>query len=34
MGLIRDVPSVKQLVDRIVADATEIIRERLPGLVA
>lgn len=34
MGLIHDVPTVKELVDRIIDEATSIIRERLPDLVA
>ena len=33
-GLIDDVPSVKDLVDRIVAEAEEIIGERLAGMTA
>ena len=33
-GLIHDVPSVKELVDRIVAEAEAIIDERLSGMVA
>ena len=32
-GLIHDIPSVKELVDRIVAEAIEIIEGRLAGLV-
>lgn len=32
-GLIHDIPSVKQLMDRIVAEAEQIIRERLAMLV-
>jgi len=32
MGLIRDIPTVRGLIDRIVADAATIARERLPGL--
>jgi NADH:quinone reductase (non-electrogenic) len=31
VGLINDVPTVKELIDRIVADAEAIIRERLTG---
>jgi len=31
VGLIRDVPTVKQLIDRIMADAERIIRGRLTG---
>jgi NADH:quinone reductase (non-electrogenic) len=30
-GLIHDIPSVKELIDRIMADAERIIRERLTG---
>jgi NADH:quinone reductase (non-electrogenic) len=30
-GLIRDIPTVKELIDRIMADAEAIIRERLTG---
>lgn len=33
-GLIHDIPTVAELVDRIVRDATEIIRTRLGGLLA
>ena len=33
VGLIRDIPTVKELVDRIVSEATEIIRSRLAGIV-
>jgi nitronate monooxygenase len=33
MGLIHDIPTVKQLVDRIVAEAEEIVRDRLAGMV-
>ena len=32
-GLIHDVPTVKELIDRIMAEAEEIIRERLAGVV-
>ena len=32
VGLIRDIPTVKELVDRIVSEATEIIRSRLAGV--
>jgi NADH:quinone reductase (non-electrogenic) len=32
-GLIRDVPTCKELIDRIMAEANEIIRGRLSGLV-
>jgi nitronate monooxygenase len=30
-GLIKDVPTVKELIDRIMADAERIIRGRLTG---
>ena len=30
-GLIRDVPTVKELIDRIMADAERLIRNRLTG---
>jgi nitronate monooxygenase len=30
-GLIRDVPTVKELIDRIMADAERLIRDRLTG---
>jgi nitronate monooxygenase len=32
MGLIRDVPTVGELISRIIAEATAIARERLPGM--
>ncbi len=32
VGLIRDIPTVKELVERIVNEATEIIRSRLAGI--
>ena len=32
VGLIHDVPSCKDLIDRIMADAERIIRQRLTGL--
>jgi nitronate monooxygenase len=32
-GLIHDVPSCKELIDRIMAQANQIIRERLARLV-
>ncbi|AYQ40556.1 nitronate monooxygenase [Burkholderia aenigmatica] len=32
VGLIRDIPTVKELVDRIVSEATDIIRSRLAGI--
>ena len=32
-GLIHDIPTCKELVDRIMAEAEEIIEQRLPGLV-
>ena len=31
VGLINDVPSCKELIDRIMADAERIIRQRLTG---
>jgi nitronate monooxygenase len=34
MGLIHDVPTVKELVERIVAEAEEIVTTRLAGMVA
>ncbi|KQV55941.1 MULTISPECIES: nitronate monooxygenase family protein [unclassified Caulobacter] len=33
-GLIHDVPTVKELIDRIVAEAEALIRQRLAGMVA
>ena len=33
-GLVHDVPTVKELVDRIMAEAEAIIRQRLAGFVA
>ena len=33
-GLIRDVPTVKQLIDRIMAEAEDIIHRRLAGFAA
>ncbi|HSH68644.1 MAG TPA: nitronate monooxygenase family protein [Deferrisomatales bacterium] len=33
VGLIRDVPTCRELLDRIVAEAEEVIADRLPGLV-
>jgi nitronate monooxygenase len=30
-GLINDIPTVKELIDRIMADAESIIRQRLTG---
>jgi nitronate monooxygenase len=32
-GLIHDVPTVKELIDRIMAEADDIIRKRLAGFV-
>ncbi len=32
VGLIRDIPTVRELVNGIVAEAEEVIRDRLPGL--
>ncbi len=31
VGLIHDIPTVKELIDRIMADADRLIRERLMG---
>jgi nitronate monooxygenase len=31
VGLIHDIPTVKDLIDRIMADAERLIRERLMG---
>mgnify|MGYP003378268073 FL=1 len=31
-GLIHDIPSVKELIDRIMAEADGIIRQRLTGM--
>jgi nitronate monooxygenase len=31
-GLIHDIPSVKELIDRIMLQAEEIIRQRLSGM--
>lgn len=33
-GLIHDVPTVKELIDRIMAEATQLIRARLEGMLA
>lgn len=33
MGLIRDIPTVKELIDRIVADAEDIIKNKFAGIV-
>jgi nitronate monooxygenase len=33
-GLIHDIPTCKELIDRIMAQAEEIIRQRLEGLLA
>ena len=33
-GLIHDIPSVKELIDRIMAQADDIIRQRLSGMLA
>jgi nitronate monooxygenase len=30
-GLIHDIPTVKELIDRIMTDAEQIIRQRLTG---
>jgi NAD(P)H-dependent flavin oxidoreductase YrpB (nitropropane dioxygenase family) len=32
-GLIHDIPTVKELIDRIMAEAEEIVRRRLAGFV-
>ena len=32
VGLIHDIPTVKDLIDRIMADAERLIRNRLVGL--
>jgi len=34
MGLIRDIPTVQELVDRIIGDAGEIVADRLVGMTA
>jgi nitronate monooxygenase len=34
VGLIRDVPSVKELVDRIMSQAEDLVRRRLEGMLA
>jgi nitronate monooxygenase len=31
-GLIHDIPTCKELIDRIMAEAEQIIRERLTGM--
>ena len=31
-GLIHDIPTVKELVDRIMSDAEELIKKRLEGM--
>jgi NADH:quinone reductase (non-electrogenic) len=31
VGLINDIPTVKELIDRIMAEAEQIIRQRLTG---
>jgi NAD(P)H-dependent flavin oxidoreductase YrpB (nitropropane dioxygenase family) len=33
-GLIHDIPSVKELVDRIMSQAEELVRSRLAGMFA
>ncbi|HUD51601.1 MAG TPA: nitronate monooxygenase, partial [Parvibaculum sp.] len=33
-GLIHDIPSVKELIDRIMSEAEAIIRKRLEGFLA
>ena len=32
-GLIHDIPTVKELIDRIMAEAQQIVRQRLAGMV-
>jgi nitronate monooxygenase len=34
VGLIHDIPSVRELVDRIMSEAEEIINKRLKGMVS
>ena len=34
VGLIHDIPSCKELIDRIMKEANEIIQQRLAGLLA
>ena len=34
VGLIHDIPTCKQLIDRIMAEAEELIRRRLQGMLA
>jgi NAD(P)H-dependent flavin oxidoreductase YrpB (nitropropane dioxygenase family) len=34
VGLIHDIPTCKQLVDRIMVEAEELIRRRLEGMLA
>jgi hypothetical protein len=31
VGLINDIPSVKELIDRMIAEAAEIVKGRLSG---
>ena len=33
IGMIRDVPTVQELFDRIIGEATELMTERLPGMI-
>ncbi|MEO7938385.1 MAG: nitronate monooxygenase, partial [Burkholderiaceae bacterium] len=33
-GLINDVPTVKELIDRIMAEADGLIRQRLAGMIS
>jgi hypothetical protein len=33
MGLVKDIPSCQELMDRIMAEAEAIIKTKLPGLV-
>ena len=34
VGLIHDIPSCQELIDRTIAEATQIIRGRLEGMLA
>jgi nitronate monooxygenase len=34
VGLIHDIPTCKQLIDRIMSEAEELIRRRLTGMLA
>ena len=33
-GLIHDIPTVKELIDRIVAEAEDVIKQRMSGMLA